>query len=150
MSLENFVADLGTPTIQQNQSIDDILEFGFDPARVEFDWLEISAESDFVQDGAPQPVAAEVKGEVGAKVGQDGKPVVTAKVGVKGQGPGGTTLSADVSGQVSANGGTATGAVTTSVTMQVPNLSPAGIIALLTAVIVLGALRRKRRVFGGL
>lgn len=148
-SIEKFVANVGVPKITINQSINDILAFGFNPEQVEFEWKDIAAEFTVNQAAVPQPVSAtrtgggaqpgsaKITGGVEGKIGPDGKPCVEAELGIKG---GGITATAD--GKTCANGDT-TVSVGVKVEEDVPDLSLTGFIALLIVVIALGALRRK-------
>jgi hypothetical protein len=78
-TIEKFVANVGAPEIKINQSINDILEFGFDPEQVEFEWKNISADATLL--AAPNPAAppapkptVEGKAEVKGEKGEGGKP----------------------------------------------------------------------------
>lgn len=112
VSIESFAPNIGTPRIQTNQSINDILKSGFDPELMGFQWKDISADVVFRQNVTPTPVFAEtkVKGEVTGEKGEKGKTSDTAKgkVSLEIRGnptPGATaTLAITASGQVSRDG----------------------------------------------
>jgi hypothetical protein len=137
-SIEKFIPNVGAPKIEIDQSINDILAFGFNPNKLEFTWKDISSEAVFKQAAQPKPVFATVKptGKITGKKGLDGKLEVSGEAGMELK-TDKTTKTTTVGAELSGN--EAKGMVTE----EVPDLSRAGIVALLAAVIALGALRLK-------
>jgi len=155
-SIERFVPKVGEPTITINQSVNDILASGFDPNKVEYTWQNISAEA--VLPGAViaagSPAASPTgttspgrsptikgTGKCEVKVSSDGTRSEKCEGGPEVK-TDDTTVSGKVSEEVKVNPN-GTSVETVGVSVEVPDLSGAGIVVLLATAIVLGAFRHK-------